>query len=67
MKVYQWSLKDGSLRFFSDKVLENFVGGWDSDTGRLFDRKEETIKLGATKEEAQKHFRTLSAPPEVAQ
>jgi hypothetical protein len=37
MKTYQWTLKDGSLRIFRDKQLETIIGGWDSDTGRIFE------------------------------
>lgn len=75
MKTFSWTLKDGSLRLFKDRQLDTIVGGWDSDTGRIFEivgpshdasgtpiqRRELDVRTGATKDEALEHFRTLSA------
>ena len=60
MKAYRWSLKDGSMRFFSDKKLENFIGGWDTNdriNGRLFDGAEKTIHDSISKEAAIAYFK----------
>lgn len=75
MKTYQWTLKDGSLRLFKDKQLETIIGGWDSDTGRIFEirgkshddngnplqRKEFEIGVGFDKAFALDYFKNVAS------
>lgn len=65
VELYKWVLKDKSVRFYFDRHLQVFAGGWDSDTGRVFDAKEQNLCPNTDAKSAEKQLKKHYRPSPI--